>query len=102
MPISLGPHAADARQAASLFRILANPTRLAILHTLRREPRTVTGLANLFSLAQPTVSNHVKLLRDAGLVESGPDGFRRELVGCQDNVHDLLEHLQGVLAPTLA
>jgi DNA-binding transcriptional ArsR family regulator len=86
---------------ARRLKTIADPTRLAILHTLRREPRTITGLATLFSLAQPTVSNHVKLLRDAGLVESGPDGSRRELVVCQDNVHDLLEHLQGVLAPNL-
>lgn len=86
---------------ARRLKTIADPTRLAILHTLRREPRTITGLATLFSLAQPTVSNHVKLLRDAGLVENGPDGSRRDLVVCQDSVSDLLEHLQGVLAPSL-
>jgi len=96
---------AEARSHTELLarrlKTIADPTRLAILHTLRREPRTITGLATLFSLAQPTVSNHVKLLRDAGLVEHGPDGARRELVVCQAAVSDLLEHLQGVLAPNL-
>ncbi|MGH9098571.1 MAG: ArsR/SmtB family transcription factor [Acidimicrobiales bacterium] len=87
---------------ARRLKTIADPTRLAILHSLLREPRTITGISNLFSLAQPTVSNHVKQLRDAGLVESGPDGSRRELVVCQDTLHDLLEHLHGVLAPTPA
>ena len=94
---------AEARARTELLarrlKTIADPTRLAILHTLRRQPRTVTGISNLFSLAQPTVSNHVKQLRDAGLVEQRPDGSRRELVVCQDAVADLLEHLQGVLAP---
>jgi DNA-binding transcriptional ArsR family regulator len=94
---------AEARARTELLarrlKTIADPTRLAILHTLRQEPRTITGISTLFSLAQPTVSNHVKLLRDAGLVDHGPDGSRRELVVCQEAVSDLLEHLQGVLAP---
>ncbi|HWE68147.1 MAG TPA: metalloregulator ArsR/SmtB family transcription factor, partial [Acidimicrobiales bacterium] len=97
---------AEARARTELLarrlKTIADPTRLAILHTLRREPRTITGISTLFSLAQPTVSNHVKQLRDAGLVEQGPDGSRRELVVCQEAVSDLLEHLQGVLAPSPA
>lgn len=95
---------AEARARTELLarrlKTIADPTRLAILHTLLREPRTISGISTLFSLAQPTVSNHVKQLRDAGLVEQGPDGSRRELVVCQDALHDLLEHLHGVLAPT--
>jgi len=95
---------AEARARTELLarrlKTIADPTRLAILHTLRREPRTITGISTLFSLAQPTVSNHVKQLRDAGLVEHGPGGSRRELVVCQDAVADLLDHLQGVLAPS--
>ncbi|HWD52434.1 MAG TPA: metalloregulator ArsR/SmtB family transcription factor [Acidimicrobiales bacterium] len=94
---------AEARARTELLarrlKTIADPTRLAILHTLRREPRTITGISTLFSLAQPTVSNHVKQLRDAGLVEHGTDGSRRELVVCQGAVADLLEHLHGVLAP---
>jgi Bacterial regulatory helix-turn-helix protein, lysR family len=45
MPISLGPDAADARQAASLFRVLASPTRLAILLTLQAGEQRITDLA---------------------------------------------------------
>jgi DNA-binding transcriptional ArsR family regulator len=97
---------AEARARTELLarrlKTIADPTRLAILHTLRREPRTITGISTLFSLAQPTVSNHVKQLRDAGLVEQGPGGARRELVVCQEAVSDLLEHLQGVLDPSPA
>ena len=54
------------------------PTRVAILYELLKardhNPATVTELASQFGLSQPTVSVHVKLLREAGLVRSERDG----------------------------
>ena len=68
-----------------------------MLEALRGAPRTVTELAAYFSLAQPTVSNHVKVLRDAGLVANSPAGDRRKLVLQPDALADLLGHLEGFL-----
>lgn len=64
---------------ARQLRTVADPTRLAILDMLRRSPSTVTELASRLSLAQPTVSNHVKLLRDGGLVSDVRRGRHRQL-----------------------
>lgn len=91
---------ARARTAALARRLkaISDPTRLAMLDALRREPRTATDLATAFSLAQPTVSNHVKVLRDAGLVSDVRDGTRRNLVVQQDVVGELLMSLEGVLS----
>jgi DNA-binding transcriptional ArsR family regulator len=68
------------------------------LDTLRRGPRTVTDLADAFGLAQPTVSNHVKILRDAGLLSDVRDGRRRQLVVRAEEVGRLVGGLQDVLA----
>lgn len=88
---------ARTQRLARQLKTLADPTRLAILDTLRRGPRSVTELATAFSLAQPTVSNHVKLLRDAGLVGDVRHGRRRQLVVQVEEVDRLVGGLQEVL-----
>lgn len=60
--------------AASLdhvFRALADPTRRAILARLSQGEASVTELVAPFGLAQPTISKHLKVLEDAGLVSRG-------------------------------
>lgn len=59
--------------AANLFRLAGDPTRLAILHTLRAGDRNVTQLLGDLGLGlagQPRVSYHLALLRHSGLVRS--------------------------------
>jgi hypothetical protein len=94
---------AEARARTELLarrlKTISDPTRLAMIEVLRTAPSTVTELAELFSLAQPTVSNHVKILRDAGLVANSVGGWPHRLVLQPVAVHDLLQHLEGILAP---
>jgi DNA-binding transcriptional ArsR family regulator len=95
------PSGPDARARTELLarrlRAVADPTRLAILDALSRSHLTVTDLAAMFSLAQPTVSNHIKVLRDAGFVSSSFDGRRRNLAVRHDVVAEVLESLQRTL-----
>lgn len=74
---------ADPRAAteglARRLKAIADPTRLALVALLAQGPQTVTELAGRFDVAQPTMSNHVKLLREAGLVISRAQGGRRQL-----------------------
>src|SRR5581483_7146783 len=65
-----------AQQLAGRLKVLADPTRLALLTWLAERPSTVTDLAREFDIAQPTVSTHLRLLRDAGLVEAGREDGR--------------------------
>ena len=83
---------------ARRLKAISDPTRLAILDALRSGPHTVTELAAAFALAQPTVSNHVRVLREAGLVTDERDGTRRNLIVRPDAADDLLSNLRGVLA----
>jgi DNA-binding transcriptional ArsR family regulator len=83
---------------ARRLKAISDPTRLAMLDLLRSGPRTVTEIAAAFSLAQPTVSNHVKVLRDSGLVNDVREGTRRNLVVQHDVVEELLTNLHYVLS----
>lgn len=62
---------------ASTFEVLAEPRRREILDLLRTGERPVGDLVERLSLAQPAVSKHLKVLREAGLVEVRHDAQRR-------------------------
>jgi DNA-binding transcriptional ArsR family regulator len=59
------------------FEVLAEPSRRRILDLLRLEERPVGDLVRLLDASQPSVSKHLKVLRDAGLVEVRVDAQRR-------------------------
>jgi DNA-binding transcriptional ArsR family regulator len=61
----------------SAFLALADPTRRAILTRLAKGEATVTELAKPFAMSQPAISQHLKVLEDAGLVAQRTDGTRR-------------------------
>ncbi len=59
------------------FAALADPTRRAILARLAAGEATVAELAKPFGLRQPTISKHLRVLEEAGLIRAGQDGPRR-------------------------
>jgi DNA-binding transcriptional ArsR family regulator len=59
---------------AEVLKTLANPRRLEILHRLAEGPCEVGKLAEELGASQPNVSQHLGVLRAAGLVESTRDG----------------------------
>jgi DNA-binding transcriptional ArsR family regulator len=75
---------------AGRLKAISDPTRLAILEGLGRKEMTVGEIAQMYSLAQPTVSNHVKLLREAGLVTASRDGRSRRLSTRPDVVEEIV------------
>lgn len=60
-----------------VFAALADPTRRAILQRLAAGEATVSELAEPFDVAQPTISRHLRVLEEAGLIRSGQDAQRR-------------------------
>jgi DNA-binding transcriptional ArsR family regulator len=59
------------------FQALSDPTRRAILARLASGEATVSELMQPFALSQPTISKHLKVLEEAGLIEGGRDAQRR-------------------------
>ncbi|QPC90488.1 helix-turn-helix transcriptional regulator [Mesorhizobium sp. INR15] len=59
------------------FLAIADPNRRHLLEELRRGPKTVNELAAGLPVSRPAVSQHLKVLLDAGLVNARPEGTRR-------------------------
>jgi DNA-binding transcriptional ArsR family regulator len=59
------------------FAALADPTRRAILARLSHGEATVNELAHPFEMSQPAISQHLKVLEDAGLIIRRVEGTRR-------------------------
>ena len=67
----------DTDELANLCKALAHPVRLKIIRHLLDEDRCICGrIVEVLPLAQSTVSQHLKVLREAGLVAGEPDGPR--------------------------
>ena len=61
----------------AIFEILAEPNRRRVLDLLREQDLTVGELVQELDMSQPAVSKHLRVLRDAGLVEAEVDAQRR-------------------------
>ena len=64
-------------QARDGWEALGDPTRLAIVTCLAERPRAVGELADELPISRPAVSQHLKVLKDAGLVTDRAAGTRR-------------------------
>ncbi len=98
-PICCGPdlEPLEPGQAAAIaryFKVLSDPTRVAIVSRLAASECCVCDLNAAFDLSQPTISHHLKVLKDAGLVESS----RRATWAYYRLVPEALDALRGALA----
>ncbi len=59
------------------FLAIADPTRRSIVMSLAQSERSFGELAEQFEMSRPAVSQHLKVLRDAGVVDVRPDAQRR-------------------------
>ena len=82
-----------------VFKALADPTRVAIVNRLAAVDEVcVCDLTSAFELSQPTISHHLRLLRDAGLVEAE----RRGTWAYYRLVPEAIEQLRSVFDAGLA
>lgn len=78
-----------------IFRALSDPTRRQILAMLRRGPLTSGEIASAFPSRWPTISRHLALLRDAGLILAARDGQHIRYELDTSVVQDLVQHVLG-------
>jgi DNA-binding transcriptional ArsR family regulator len=81
---------------------LGDPTRRAIFERLADRPRAVGELASEFPVSRPAVSQHLKVLKDAGLVVDRRDGNRRIYQANPDGVAALRSQLDRFWNQALA
>jgi DNA-binding transcriptional ArsR family regulator len=71
------------------IEVIAEPSRRQILDRLLRGEQPVNALVEQLGMAQPAVSKHLRILRDAGLVRARPDGQRRVYSLCPEPLMEL-------------
>lgn len=64
-------------EATDVFRAVADPTRRRMLELLRVSPLSVTEISRPFGVTQPAISQHLRVLRRAGLVRERRAGRKR-------------------------
>jgi DNA-binding transcriptional ArsR family regulator len=75
--------------------VLADPTRRLVFERLRRGPRAVGVIAEGLPVSRPAVSQHLKVLKDAGLVEERSEGVRRIYSLRREGLMELREWLDS-------
>src|SRR3954447_26723358 len=73
----MGIHDSAPHQLDKAFFALSDPTRRAILLRLSEGPATVSELMDPFDLTQPTISKHLRVLEQAGLIETAREAQKR-------------------------
>jgi ArsR family transcriptional regulator len=95
--------AAAAARYAALLKALADPHRLRILALLGAQPAAdplcVCDVETAFDLSQPTISHHLRVLREAGLVTVTKRGLWHYYALAPDGLHPVQELLAGLARP---
>lgn len=82
-----------------IFSALADPNRYRVVELLRRRPRVVGDIVSALDLPQPLVSKHLRILKDARLVEMRPMAQRRLYrlnPGALRELHDWTERYRAL------
>ena len=87
---------------ADPFTALGDPTRREIFERVARAPASVSDLADGLPVSRPAVSQHLRVLKDAGLVIDRPEGTRRIYQLNPDGVGALRAYLDGFWKRSLA
>ena len=86
---------------ADFCSALADSTRLILLYALADEPRNLTELTQELGLPQPTISRHLKNLRDRGLVIATRQGMMVQYSLSDRRVIDALDILRSIMRDSI-
>ncbi|MBO7583814.1 MAG: metalloregulator ArsR/SmtB family transcription factor [Treponema sp.] len=93
----------DFGTVADIFALLADPTRLKIFWLLCHSKECVINIAQILKMTNPAVSHHLKILREAGLIESYRDErevFYTVSTGAKSQaLHSIIEKLMSINCP---
>jgi DNA-binding transcriptional ArsR family regulator len=86
---------------ADFCSALADSTRLILLYSLADGPRSVTELTQELSQPQPTISRHLKILRDRGMVIATRQGTMVQYAVADRRVIDALDILRSIMRDSI-
>lgn len=87
-------------QSVNILKLCADKNRLRILKLLNQQPMCVCELAYILGVTQPSISRHLKKMKDSGLIQGEQDGFwtNYHLSGDVPQVKDILRYLDKWMA----
>jgi DNA-binding transcriptional ArsR family regulator len=83
------------------IQALSNETRFEIVELLREREMAAGAIARRFAMTRPAVSQHLGLLREAGLLDERRVGSRRLYVVREEGFSELVEFIEGFWRPRL-
>jgi DNA-binding transcriptional ArsR family regulator len=87
---------------ANALQALGDPTRRAVLEELRRGPKAVVEIAERLPVSRPAVSQHLRVLKEAGLVTERQNGTRRLYRVDPGGLAEVRKYLDGFWEEALA
>lgn len=84
-----------------IFSALADNTRRGIFEALRDAPRSVSELSAGQPVSRPAVSQHLKVLQEAGLIDVTPQGTRRFYFVKREGLSELRQYLESFWSDAL-
>ena len=87
------------KNMAAIFKALGDENRIHILSLLRSGEKCACKLLEELNISQPTLSHHMKILCDSGLVKGRKEGKWMHYSICCEGVKDLRALLQELLSP---
>ena len=91
----------DERKVAAVFKALGDENRIRILKLLHGGEKCTCKLLEALNISQPTLSHHMKILCDAGIVTGRKEGKWMYYSICCDGVCALRSMLQELLSPEM-
>lgn len=87
---------------AEFCKVFSNPKRLRILHLLKDGERTVSAISEETGIAQPTVSQHLRKMRDQGVVARRDTGLNHYYTVADERIIEGMNTLRDVLLDQIA
>lgn len=86
----------------NICQAVGDPKRIQILYALNEEPRYVTALAEMLDMPQPTVSRHLSILKQRGIVVCERNGAAMVYRLADDRIVDVLDTMRKLMRDVLA
>lgn len=81
---------------ADVFKALADPTRLKILECIRNEEKCICEIIPYTGKSQPNVSQHLKVLKNAGIVDERKDGTRIIIKVSKNEIYTIIDKVKNI------
>ncbi|HUS98763.1 MAG TPA: metalloregulator ArsR/SmtB family transcription factor [Candidatus Thermoplasmatota archaeon] len=81
---------------ADVFKALADPTRLKILECIRKGEKCICEIIPYTGKSQPNVSQHLKVLKNAGIVDERKDGTRIIIKVSKNEIYTIVDKVKDI------